>query len=258
MISGFLAVRKRCVAGTVFLASCGAASAASVTLQPSQDNSIYSEIENSNGAGSLYAGVTPSGNTRRALLQFDLANSGIPAGALVDSVTLSLTVTKSGPGSSALFGLYPLLGAWGEGTSTGTGTGGAPTPGDATWNYRFLNTDLWTLPGGDFAATGATTTIGVALGVYTFSSQPKLVTDVQAWLDAPAANFGWVLKSANELVTNAREFGSGESSLADRPTLTINYTPAPEPGSLALVAGAAALLALRRPAGRRRLRETQA
>src|SRR4051812_28460673 len=83
----------------VCLACCGvAAQAATLSLHPRQDNSIFEGSENSNATGPLFAGVTiNTGAIRRALLQFDLANSGIPADAVINSVTLSLTGTKSGP-----------------------------------------------------------------------------------------------------------------------------------------------------------------
>jgi hypothetical protein len=241
----------------VFLACCGAAAqGVTLSLQPSHDNSIFSESENSNAVGPLYAGETVAGTVRRALLQFDLANSGIPTGALITSVSLSLTETKSGPGVSALFELHPLLAAWGEGTSDGIGRGAPATMGDATWSFRLYNSALWTTAGGDFGSVSGTGTIGTTLSTYTFASQPGMVSDVQGWLATPASNFGWLLKAADESTANAHELGSRESSPGKQPTLTINYTPAPEPGSLALLGSGAALLALRRrargaPEGRR-------
>ena len=60
------------------------ARAEEVTLSPAKDNTIYSEGELSNGAGtSLFAGTTgdlDNGALRRALLAFDVAGS-IPAGS---------------------------------------------------------------------------------------------------------------------------------------------------------------------------------
>jgi hypothetical protein len=240
----FLGVAAR---AAVCLAGCGAAAhGATVTLQPAHDNTIFSESQNSNGTGRLYAGETSNGDVRRALFKFDLALSGIPAGALIDSVSLSLTQTKIGPGSSGVFELHPLLAAFGERSSFGLGAGGTAALGDATWGFRQYNFDPWSVAGGDFGSTSGTTTLGTSLTIYTFATAPGLVSDVQSWLNTPAANFGWLLKAANESSVNARELGSRESSLAEQPTLTINYTPAPEPGSLALLAGGAALLALRR------------
>ena len=135
-----------------------------VILNPTKDNSIYSENNNSNGTGNLFSGRTRTGFLRRALLEFNL--SGIPSGATIDSVSLNLTQLNRGAGSTLeTFELRRVSAAWGEGTSTGTGQGGAPTPGDATWNFRQFSTTAplsWTSPGGDFAATSGIATIGIA------------------------------------------------------------------------------------------------
>ena len=224
---------------TLVVASWGSsASGEIVILNPNQDNSIYSETNNSNATGGLFAGRNNQGNLRRSLLEFDL--SSIPSGAIVNSVSLDLIQTKHGAASSAeSFDLHRLLKAWGEGTSNGTGQGGPSTPGDATWNFSQFSTTTpvsWTLPGGDFAATSGTASIGIADNIaYTFSSQPGMVTDVQNWLSTPASNFGWILKAANETINrDARSFGSRESAV-NTPKLTVNFTAVPEPGSLFLL-----------------------
>ena len=218
-----------------------------VILNPSQDNSIYSENNNSNGAGPLFSGRTntvPAVVLRRALVAFDLTS--IPSGSTVDSVTLSLTQLRSRAATAEIYGLHRVSAAWGEGTSNGIGQGAAPTPGDATWNFRQFSTTnplSWTTPGGDFAATSGIATIGTANNTYTFSSQLGLVADVQNWVNTPASNFGWILMPENETDNrDAREFGSRESALNQRPTLTVNFTAVPEPGSLILL-GAVALVA---------------
>ena len=161
---------------------CPGAQAAMISLHPSKDNSIYSESDNSNARGELFAGVVVSGGLiRRALLQFDLAAGGIPAGSTVNSVTLSLTMTRINPGKTAsLFELHPALAAWGQGTSNGTGTGAQPTANDATWYYRQYDADHWATPGGDIGPVSGTATIGtvVATTSYSFASQPGMVADV--------------------------------------------------------------------------------
>ncbi len=233
-------------AASVIIA-CGAVSAegAVVSLTPIQDNSIYSENDNSNATGGLYAGVTSGLAIRRSLVEFDIASSGIPAGSVILSVTVAFTQTKINPAGIALFGLHPLTEGWGEGTSNGAGQGGAPTSGDATWNFRLFNTDSWSTPGGSFGATSGTTSFEKANGVYTFASTAGLVADVQGWLDTPGSNSGWMLKAETETGVSARELGSRESALADRPTLTITYA-VPETGSATLLGSALFLAALRR------------
>lgn len=238
------------MAATGIAAGLGSvAQSATVVINPNQDNSIYSESDNSNALGGLFAGETVGGNLRRALLEFDIAGSGIPAGSIINSVTLSLAQTKIGPAGTATFELHPLLAAWGEGTSAGTGTGGAPTAGDATWNFKLFNTSSWVTPGGDFGPTSGTASFGTTNTIYTFVSQAGLVADVQGWLNTPSSNFGWILRAAVESpgVTTAREFGSRESSPAQRPALTVNFTTVPEPTSVAmLVMGCGALAVARR------------
>lgn len=234
---------------TMALAACLTVSAqgAIVSLTPILDNTIYSDGggDNSNATGRLYAGVTPIPSIRRALVQFDIASSGIPAGSTILSVTVAFTQTKIGPAGTSLFELHPLTEGWGEGTSNGIGGGGTATAGDATWNFRLFNTNTWTTAGGSYGATSGTATFGTTNTVYTFASTAGLVADVQGWLNTPGSNFGWILRAANESGTSARELGSRESALAQRPTLTISYV-VPEPGSAALLGAAAILAATRR------------
>ncbi len=215
-----------------------------VSLVPSLDNSIYSESESSNALGGLFTGRTAGVGIRRALLEFDIAAS-IPAGATIDSVVLTLSQIKIGPAGSAIFELHPVLAAWGEGTSSGTGSGGPATPGDATWNSRLFGTATWATSGGDFSATVATASFGTAITTYSFASTSGMVSNVQAWLHGPSTNFGWIIKAANETVTTAREFGSGEGVPAEQPTLTVTYT-VPEPGTAGLIGVAALFAATRR------------
>ena len=222
---------------------------ATITLLPSLDNTIYSEADNaSNGTGSLFAGRTPNGTVRRALLEFNLATSGIPAGAIINSVTVSLTQTKIGPAGTSTFEFHPLLSPWGEGSSFGTGAGGVAQPGDATWAFRFYSTIFWNSPGGDFGPASGTATLGTANTTYTFPSQSGLVADVQRWINDPSLNYGWILTSLNDTTatpTTAREFGSRNDTGAE-PKLTVTYTPAPEPGVSGLLGAASLALLVRR------------
>ena len=159
---GVLLAGASCLSGWVPLAR-----GAIVTIYPSQDNSIYSESDASNALGQLYSGATPLGPVRRALLEFDVAASGIPSGSVIDAVSLDLVLTKIGAAgaAAATFQLYPLLSAWSEGSSSGSGTGGVASPTDATWNYRLFNTSPWVQPGGDYSLVpSGTTSIGVSVG----------------------------------------------------------------------------------------------
>src|SRR4051794_385123 len=210
---------------------------ASVTITPSADNTLFQDqTSNSNGIGPfLFAGETVRGfGARRALVKFDVAAS-VPAGARIDSVTLKLHVAKDLAGSSADFGAYLVQANWGEGTSnSGTskpGDGAPATTNDATWNDRFFPANAWASPGGDFnGAASATTTLANGPGFYQWSSA-QLVADVQGWLNSPSTQFGWLIKDKLESSGGtAQEIDSRESTIiANRPSLTINYTMAAGP-----------------------------
>ncbi len=132
----------------VTAASLGPANAARAdvtTLVATRDNTLIESLSGgrSNGAGpAIFAGRTSqSGNSiRRALLAFDLAGA-IPAGAIIESVTLELELTVSND-EPAILSLHRVLRAWGEGTSSSGGGSGAPvTMDDATWIHSFYDSD---------------------------------------------------------------------------------------------------------------------
>ena len=104
---------------------------------------------------------------------------------------------------------------------------GAPsTPGDATWIHTFFDTGAWTNPGGDFAAAPSAVLSVGAVGFFTWSSA-QMVADVQAWLDDPSTNFGWMVRGAEGLAST-RRFDSRENpTAAFRPRLTVRFQPAP-------------------------------
>jgi len=175
----------------------------------------------------IFAGVT--GNTtgfaeRRALIRFDL--STLPAGAVVQAVTLRLFVTRSNSGSVPIE-LHKLTSSWGEGTSTagsGGGAGGTATSGSATWTWRTYLATGWTNLGGDFvAAPRAVTAVTGAGAAYDWSSS-AMVADVQSWLANPASNFGWLLLDPNAVQGGAKRFASREFATAtQRPVLIVTY-----------------------------------
>ncbi|MBI5772017.1 MAG: immunoglobulin domain-containing protein, partial [Verrucomicrobia bacterium] len=199
----------------------------SVALPAVKDNTIYGngDASLSNGAGAeLFVGKNGQGRVMRSLVTFDVAGQ-VPAGATITAVDLVLTVNTP-HSNTATVGLHRATADWGEGTSDATrgGGGGAPAAtGDATWNARFFNTANWTTPGGDFSATisGSQTVTGTP-GAVTFATTAGMVADVQAWLDQPAANFGWLMKAQNE-ANPAVRFSSRQGAAA--PLLRVTYTP---------------------------------
>jgi len=216
-----------------------AAHAATVTLQPSADTTIYqgtdpvsleSFEDNSCGGGpDAFSGVTNDGFIRRALLHFDVAGS-IPAGAVIQGVTLAIDVNRSGDNQDATMTLHPLQHLWGEGINDcspirGGGQGIDAAVGDATWLDALFQQAPWASPGADFGAASASAAIGTR-GVYTWDSatNPAMVADVQGWLDLPALNFGWVLVGDEGRTSTTRRFNTREGS--SPPTLTIDFTAA--------------------------------
>ena len=205
----------------------------SVTIGPSKDNTLYRETGSfSNGAGqNFFAGHTGvlTNSVRRAVIAFDIAAS-VPAGSTIDSVALTLHLSRAplGAGSTPI-ALHRLLADWGEGTSDplfGEGGGAPATTGDATWLHRFFNTIFWTRPGGDFSptASAARTVIGVAF--YTWGPTAQMRGDVQDWLDNPSSDFGWLLMGDEVTLQSARGFDSRQSlTPANRPVLTVTFTP---------------------------------
>lgn len=210
-----------------------------------KDNTLYEELglcescpgtngvldSLSNGAGEwVFAGRTNNGDIRRALLAFAIADS-LPSEATIDSVVLTLTMSRSISGAVPN-ALHRVLADWGEGDSDASccapleGTGGSATAGDATWLQRVFRSSAWTTPGGDFTAAPSATLTVDKLGTYVWRSAP-MAADVQEWLDSPATNFGWILIGDESTTATSKRFDAHEST-ATGPTLTVYYTiPAP-------------------------------
>ena len=203
-----------------------------VVIDASRDNTLYENPMGlfSNGSGSkIFAGSTPSNGIRRALIAFDVAGS-VPAGSVILSVELTLSMDRTIAGPEDIT-LHPVTTDWGEGASDASGEegGGAlAQPGDATWIHTFFDTDFWTTEGGDFDATASATQTVAGLGDYVWGSTPAMVADVQSWLDDPTGNHGWIL-IGNELgIATTKRFESRESG--NGPELRIVYDgPEPQP-----------------------------
>ncbi len=225
------------IVSAILLAS-SSAGAALVLIGPDADNTLFADPNGalSNGLGeNIFVGRTGQGGVRRGVLSFDVA-AGVPAGATINSATLTLHLSQASNSSSTAMSLNRLLADWGEGTSVSLGGGGGPsTPGDATWLHRFYSTDLWTSPGGDFAAAPSATTSVSVVGTYNWASA-ALAADVQQWLDNPSSSFGWIIRGDEVTNNSAKRFDSRENVTASfRPILTIDFTPAPEPATLGLL-----------------------
>jgi hypothetical protein len=216
----------------------GVASAATISIMPSKDNTLYEfdpdEGDFSNALGiHFFAGDTVMSELRRGVLAFDIAGS-IPSGSTIIGVSLSLNCSKVFSDTARTTELHKLLADWGEGTSHAPGEegdGALATTNDATWRHRFFDTIFWATEGGDFSATvSASQSVG-PVGQYTWSSA-QMVADVQSWVNNPASNFGWLVLADESVAGGAKRFDSRESS--SPPVVTIEYrsgqsAPRPRP-----------------------------
>jgi autotransporter-associated beta strand protein len=198
----------------------------------------------------LFVGTDGEDNPKRGLIEFNIAGA-VPAGAMITGVQLQLTVGQvAGSGGGRTGGtdgpetisLFDESQAWGQPTNFpgatsfgGHGHGAAPDAGDATWNYAFYGNTLWSTSGGNWTASladHADASVTGTLTSFTWSSA-AMVTDVQNWLNNPAANFGWIIKNADETdQTDFRAFWSAQGAAANNnpaiaPQLSITYTIAP-------------------------------
>jgi hypothetical protein len=195
-----------------------------VDVPAERDTTIFEESgATSNGAGDyLFAGQTNGSKARRALIRFDVG-SAIPAGSTITSATLSLHCSQTKAGAETV-AIHRALAQWGEATSNATqeeGKGAAAAPGDATWTHASYPATSW-IAGGSFAATtSATTPVGAENASYTWVSN-AMTSDVQRWLDVPAANFGWMIVLEHEDNMMMRQFevvappgGGGDGGVVD-------------------------------------------
>jgi spore coat protein A len=217
------------------------ASAIIANINPSIDNTIAEELpDNSSGeCESIFAGMTnepaPTGSARRALMQFDL--SVIPPNSTINSVTLSMTITRGGNNAEANFSLHRITTAWGEGTNTcgprGGGQGEAAVSGAATWNDAEFGITPWGTAGGVYNATPSATTLVVGSDPPVWGSTAAMVSDVQGWLDGTTDNFGWILIGDETLVNSTRRFDSSEGGTP--PELIVDYSVEGDPYACCLV-----------------------
>lgn len=177
-------------------------------------------------------GVNGLGTLRRAVVRFDL--SSIPPGSTILSVSFKAYMSQTSTGAQDCK-LHRAQQSWGEGLSFAFGGGGTlPEVNDATWTYRYWPTTLWTTAGGVFSPVASASKSINAVGFYTWATTNALVADVQAWVNAPTENYGWVIVGNEAVLETAKRFDSRESAdQTHHPTITITYTPATAvPGDL--------------------------
>jgi spore coat protein A len=239
----------------LFAINAVSASADTLTIGASQDNSMFSENgetsnDLSNGAGDyFFAGATKDSLPgalvlRRGLIAFDVGGS-VPAGSIINAVTLTLYMSRTSAQNETV-DLHRVLADWGEGSSHATGEEGAGTSAttdDATWSHRLWPATLWSTPGGDFAATpSGTAAVGGENGYHAWSSA-GMTSDVQSWLDTPATNYGWIV-IGNEIDTRVvKRFDSRENTTSSRrPALEIDFTPLAPTGACCALDGSCSVV----------------
>lgn len=246
-------MHHRSILATLTLAAgvltAGNAAAVTVELTASQDATIYSNATSfANGTGiNFLAGNNGNGQTRRALLQFDL--SSIAPGSTVTSAVLELYMDQTPSATARSIGLHAIDESWTEGPADPGGQQGqgiAAGAGDVTWVSRSHPSTLWTTAGGAFGAASATLNVG-AVGSYAWDSgaagNAGMLTDVQSWIDAPGGNFGWMLVGAESGTSTVKRFISSEGDASLVPVLRLEIVPVPEPSTHALVVAGLALVA---------------
>lgn len=190
---------------------CHAVFGDTINLDAAADTTISDGGLNSAGGSdaTMVTGRTAGGARARGLMRFDL--SSIPAGSVINSASMTITVYKNHLGVSTSHNLHRLLQDWTEGGATWAGSGLA----------------LWPAGGNFVANQDASTTIG-SVGSFTFTSTAQLLGTVRMWYTNSASNFGWVFRDQDEETSGAAiRWYTHESGLG--PTLVIDYTPPPPP-----------------------------
>ena len=185
-------------------------------------------LANSEGE-SIFVGRTgqPENGKRRGLIAFDFAGV-IPPRSRILSVTLTMTLNISANGDQpSTLNMYRVTRSWKEGTSASEGGRGAEAQaGDPTWIHSVSPNQRWARPGGDYVKAASARAEVRGQGVYTWNSTPKLVADVQSWVNSPSRNFGWILIGDESKAATAKVFHSSEhADAATRPQLTVVFRP---------------------------------
>jgi len=194
------------------------AMADSVTLHPVADARISTQSPTSNFGVFADMVIGTQGSTagtprNRGLIKFDLTGQ-IPPSSEIKSVALTFTVAMVPLGGvNSIFELRRIRKQWNE--------------SEATWNNR-TTSGPWSSPGGaapdDLSTTISATTLVGGLGRYTLGSTTNLIADVQAWVDTPGTNFGWIVLTQSENVAKTARRVTSREGGANGPTLVIEYT----------------------------------
>ncbi len=193
------------VMSPVFAQSGVAAIAAEATVyedDPDDNGGIYGEV---------CIGNHETTATRRAFVRFTLP--AIPAGAVITRVVYNFTQVRARGNcptcpKTANIELRRVLASWQEGLGGANNAacgGGTNVPG-VTWNGS--PAVQAGLSATEFLPSAPSTPITIDTDIG--NDDDGLIDDLQAWVDAPASNFGWELRVQEEGVDdNARLINPG-------------------------------------------------
>jgi hypothetical protein len=228
-------IRRIVLSGWLLLsASLAPVSAADLSVFPAADTSLFDIVPTNNiGADPwLVVGRTKNGQVGRSLIRFALTN--LAPGTIIEAARVEFEVVRVPQQITpvpSFFTLHRMAQSWSEGNKTGA-LGQGASPGEPTWLAAAHPATLWSTPGAvgaaDSVATPSATTATPVddFGRYTFPSSPGLVADVQAWVNNPASNHGWLVRSQGEATNaTARRIGSREDPAKPVLILTV-ATPA--------------------------------
>jgi hypothetical protein len=148
------------------------------------------------------------GGVRQGLLRFDsiIGNAAgqIPAGSTINSATLTVSIFNDSNAAMQM-SMYRMLANWDQNTATWNGPGFGQIGG-----IQASEGEATSLPPDAILYDAAT-------GTKTFN----VTTSLRHWASGEA-NFGWLFESA---ATNGWDFNTSEAAQANRPLLTVDYTP---------------------------------
>ena len=147
------------------------------------------------------------GDTQRGYVKFDL--SSIPTGTVIRNATLwlySYDTTKMN-GSTGYYAAHRITRSWNESTMT--------------WTIADTGAN-WTTAGGDCETVADALSPKYAPKIPSWY-QWDLTTRVQSWINAPASNYGWLIRAQNESSHLQDQFYQSDTSNASfRPKLVVS------------------------------------
>jgi hypothetical protein len=149
---------------------------------------------------------------RRALLDFDTETT-VPAGATIDSATLTLTV-HSGGAAARLIGIYPVTRAF--------------VPSEVTWDIA-ANNAPWTNAGGDFGPLATSGSVPNTDGAKASFNVTALVQRAVTWSGSRRSRLAVVdIDSLSNAHAGYRDYYStAAADVSGRPALVVTYRSTP-------------------------------